>query len=150
MNPDRLGEHFTLAEFLATSRPELQGDPTCAQIAAMTQLVCKVLDPTREALGRPMRVTSGFRSVRLNQAIGGSRTSDHMAGRAADVKVDGMTSRELATVMLELGVPFDQLIWYAEARGGHVHVSYRPRGNRGQVKHAPEGGGYPPRDPRSA
>jgi len=48
-------------------------------------------------------------------------------------------------MVVERGLPFDQLIYYAPERGGHVHVSFRAGGNRGHVRYAPPGGGYLPR-----
>ncbi|HET6497248.1 MAG TPA: D-Ala-D-Ala carboxypeptidase family metallohydrolase, partial [Thermoleophilia bacterium] len=102
-----------------------------------------VLEPIREAVARPVRVTSGYRSPAVNAAVGGSSRSQHSKGEAADIKVDGMAAPELRNAIVAAGVPFDQLIWYAPERGGHVHVSYAiGRTQRGQVIYAPAGGGY--------
>ena len=99
----------------------------------MTALVDNVLDPLREAYGKPIRVNSGFRCPALNKAVKGSATSDHMAGRAADIT--GGSPKEhkrLFYLIQELGLPFDQLI--DEKRFSWVHVSYRKEGNRKEVK----------------
>ncbi len=58
---------------------------------------------------------------------------------------DGLLADTLASAIIRLGLPFDQLIWYDADRGGHVHVSFTTkRSNRRQVLHAPSGGGYRP------
>lgn len=53
----------------------------------LQELVRHVLDPAREMWGRPIRVTSGYRCTALNAAVGGSRNSQHITGRAADITV---------------------------------------------------------------
>ena len=66
-----------------------------------------------------------------------------MSGEAIDIKVPGMSAQQLVTFIRNSGLPFDQLIWYDVARGGHVHVSYsQTRSNKRQVKYAPASGGY--------
>lgn len=144
MSSEKVGKYFTLAEFTRSSAAARLGDPntpTPEHLAAIRELCARVLDPLREALGRPVVVTSGYRSAAVNAAIGGSKSSDHMRGRAADVRVSGLTSREVARVVVLRGLPFDQAIWYDPERGGHLHLSYRLRG-RGEVLYAPVGGGY--------
>ncbi len=144
----KLGRFFSWAEMTASSaaaRLGLSNQPTPDAQDAMAALVGDVLDPLRHGLGRPVRVTSGYRSPEVNAAVHGSATSQHMSGEAADIKVDGLSAQALAAAVVRLGVPFDQLIWYDEDRGGHVHVSYTTkRANRRQVLHAPSGGGYRP------
>lgn len=147
----KLGQYFTLDEFTQSSTASRLGIPNTPneqQLAAMRALVTTVLDPLRRSLNRPVRITSGFRSAALNDALreGGrnaSRTSQHLKGEAADIMVQGMKARDLARAIVALGVPFDQVIWYAPERGGHVHVSYsKVTTNRRQVLHAPATGGY--------
>jgi zinc D-Ala-D-Ala carboxypeptidase len=142
----KLGQFFTLAELVRSTAAErlgLDNTPPPAAQANLERLVAKVLDPLRTHLGRPVRITSGFRSAAVNKALDGSPTSQHMLGEAVDIKADGLTAVELATVILRLGVPVDQVIWYDPERGGHVHVSYtETRPNRRESLHAPAGGGY--------
>lgn len=78
------------------------------------------LGPVRLRPGREVHVRSGYRSCAVNRAVKGSPTSQHMAGEAVDIKVDGLAAEDLATVIVELGVPFDQVIGYDPERGGHV------------------------------
>ncbi len=94
-------------------------------------LVDKVLDPLREAYGKPIKVNSGYRCPKLNKAVGGSATSQHMTGQAADITAGSKAeNRKLFDLVRSLKLPFDQLIW--EHGGAWVHVSYGPR-NRRQV-----------------
>lgn len=108
----------------------------------------KLFQPARDILGKPMRVSSGYRSNALNKAIGGSTTSAHSYGYAIDFKVAGMTTRELATVLArELkakSIKFDQLILeYPDSRSTWIHLGYKNRSGqqRGQVLTAKKIGG---------
>ena len=98
------------------------------------QLIEKVLDPLREKYGKPIIVTSGYRCPALNKAVGGSATSDHMKGCAADIHGAPNTKAEnkrLFYMIQSLGLDFDQLI--DEKGFSWVHVSYREGNNRKQV-----------------
>ena len=144
----RIGRFFSWAELTvstAAARLGLDNTPPPEAQVALKLLVDTVLDPLRTALGRPVHVSSGYRSPPINQAVKGSPTSQHMVGEAADIRVDGMAAEELALAIFRLGLPFDQVIWYAPERGGHVHVSYTvKRANRRETLHAPAAGGYVP------
>lgn len=97
-------------------------------------LVNNVLDPLREAYGKPVIVTSGYRCEALNKAVGGSKTSDHMKGCAADIvgtPNTKMENKRLFNLIQSLNLPFDQLI--DEKNFDWVHVSYREGNNRKQV-----------------
>ena len=150
----RFGQFLTAAEMVRSSIAERLGvdnTPPPAAQENLERLVLRVLDPLRVRVGRAVNVTSGYRCFAVNQAIHGSATSQHMVGEAADIMVDGFTAEQLATVIVGLGVPFDQVIWYAPERGGHVHVSYtEARANRRQGLYAPAGGGYLAWQPRGS
>lgn len=98
----------------------------------VARLVDNVLDPLREAWGRPLTVSSGYRCPALNRAVGGSATSHHMKGMAADIttgnKVD---NRRLFQLIINLKLPFTQLI--DERDFSWVHVSYDPENVKRQV-----------------
>jgi len=140
----RAGEFFTWAELCVTST----GMPNVPDATARTNLrfLCsEILDPLRRHLGRPVRVTSGYRSPAVNKAVRGSSKSAHMRGEAADIKVDGLTCTDIVDAIITLGVQYDQVIAYALARGGHVHIGIKAgAGNRQrrELLWAPEGGGY--------
>ena len=149
----KLGEFFELGEFIASSaasRLGLDNTPTPEAQQNLERLVAELLGPARERLGAPVRITSGYRSRAVNAAVRGSPSSMHLTGEAVDIKVDGWGAEQLAEFFATSGLPFDQIIWYAPSRGGHVHVSYtEARQNRRQTLHAPADGGYvtwlPPR-----
>lgn len=148
------GKYFTLGELYRSETADRLGidnTPPPAAEANLRRLVDHVLDPVRRRVATPVRVRSGYRTADLNTAVKGSDTSQHMAGEAVDIKADGMTGEQLAAAIVASGVPFDQVIWYAPSRGGHVHVSYtETRANRRQVKYAPSSGGYVDATPRGA
>lgn len=97
-------------------------------------LVDNVLDPIREKLGVPVRITSGYRCKALNDLVGGKEPSQHLTGRAADFTVDGLNPsgyRRLAYWCAD-HLDFDQMIVYAQRR--FIHVSYASPGiNRHEV-----------------
>ena len=135
-----LGKWFQRHEFVR-NRHGITVVPTDEQWRRMGVLVFSVLDPVREYVGRPVRVTSGVRNDALNLAVGGSPTSQHKEGEAVDIKATDMTSAELVRAILASGVTFDQLIGYHPSHGGHVHISYTERRpNRGEVLWVPAGG----------
>lgn len=104
-------------------------------------LVDNVLDPLREAWGKPIMVTSGYRCPELNGKIkNASRTSQHMKGEAADISVGSpVDNRRLAQKLIDLKLPFDQLI--NEQDWQWVHVSYRRDGsNRHEMLKTVPGG----------
>ena len=102
---------------------------------AVRALTLNILQPLRDAVKRAVRISSGFRCQELNKAVGGVETSQHTNGEAADIYVlmdDGsrMPSVELARLIIELQLPFDQLILYPT----FVHVSHKLGGpQRGNV-----------------
>lgn len=81
-----------------------------------------ILDPLRISLGLPVNITSGVRDFLLNEKVGGTEDSDHLYACAVDIVVNGMTSYQLAIRLLELGVPYRQIVAYK--RKPHVHVSW--------------------------
>ena len=135
----RLSPHFNLGEMTKSQtalRMGMDNDPDEETIEALTTLCVEALEPIREHFGRPVVVNSGFRSGRVNKAIGGSATSQHCRGEAADVEVPGLDN-EILYLWAAENIDFDQLIleyYYAgEESSGWVHVSYVSRGtNRKQ------------------
>ena len=82
-------KYFTIEELTASATAKRKGisnKPTADIVAALERLVENVLDPLREAWGAPIIVTSGYRSPKLNAAVGGARGSQHTYGQAADIR----------------------------------------------------------------
>lgn len=126
--------YFTLEELTksatATAK-KIDNTPTKEVEDNLTKLVDKVLDPLREAYGKPIKVNSGYRCPKLNRAVGGSATSQHVLGQAADITGGSKAENKILFDLIKsLKLPFDQLIW--ENGGVWVHVSFGPR-NRRQV-----------------
>ena len=122
-----LSKNFRLSEFLKTSTG-IDNTPTAKEIENL-RLLCKyVLQPARDKLGLPITVTSGFRSKAVSKAVGGSSTSDHVNGKAADLVCKD--NNKLFEIIREMGV-HDQLI--NEFNCSWIHVSYRHNANRKQV-----------------
>lgn len=120
----RLSPHFSLAEMLVSqtaARRGIDNTPGDAEIAALRSLCVEVLEPVRKHFARPVIVSSGYRSPALNRAIGGSPTSQHSKGEAADFTVPGVGVLDLAQWM-HRNLNYDQLIYEF---GSWVHVSYR-------------------------
>ena len=116
-------------------RKGIENIPDASQLMNLMDLKQRILEPLREAFGRPIYINSGFRCPKLNAAVGGVATSQHMRGQAADIvcKIDGVVSprgnKELFDLIQKLGLPFDQLINENPTAGGlpqWVHVSWAP------------------------
>ena len=87
-------------------------------------LVLNVLQPLRDAWGKPLHINSGYRCPALNEAVGGVATSQHRLGEASDVACDN--PYELASLAKELNLPYDQMIIYPT----FVHISHRLKGQQ--------------------
>ena len=133
----RLTPNFTLAELTVTNSG-IDNTPSARDIERLRALALKILQPLRDHLNAPVIVNSAFRTERVNRAVGGSATSQHVTGEAADVWTPSQDSRELAETIVRLKLPFDQLIVYPNST--RVHVSYGPR-HRRQVLTAVQGRG---------
>ena len=131
------GKYFTLYEMTASATAKRKGinnTPNETVKRNLQLLVKNVLDPLREAWGAPIIVTSGYRSVRLNAAVGGARSSQHVTGQAADIRTVSdrpEENRKLRDLLIKLNLPFDQLI--DEFGCDWLHVSFNESGNRGQL-----------------
>lgn len=134
MVDQQLTEHFSLNELIRSStasRRGIRNTPTPAIITSLTLLCQNVLEPVRLHYGRPVIITSGYRSPALNKAIGGSSTSQHCKGEAADFTVVGQSNMDVCRWIVD-NLAFDQLIYeYGEA--GWVHCSWTTRQTRRSV-----------------
>lgn len=119
-----LSENFSLAEMVRSqtaARKGISNVPGEQETENLRGLCSNILQPLRDHLGQPIRINSGFRCFELNAAIGGSNRSQHIEGKASDIDVPGMNPLAVAQTIIDLELPFDQLIH--EFREW-VHVSY--------------------------
>lgn len=135
-------KYFTIKELTASATAKRKGidnRPTQDVTTALVALVDNVLDPLRQAYGKPIIVTSGYRCTKLNKAVGGASFSQHVKGEAADIRSvsdDPKENKVIFDLIRRLNLPFDQLIWeYGERNTGPdwVHVSFSRFKKRGQV-----------------
>lgn len=129
--------YFKLIEFTASATARelgIDNTPTKDAIENIEALVSKVLDPLREAFGKPVYVRSGYRSVDLNMAVGGVKNSQHLKGEAADITANSREDNQWLFEYIRDNLPFDQLI--DEYNYSWVHVSVKADGcNRRDIIH---------------
>jgi hypothetical protein len=125
-------KYFTIAELTRSDtarRLGIDNTPPASAVKALTVLVDEVLDPLREAWGGPIRVNSGYRCPELNKAVGGTPSSQHQRGEAADITVGSRSAnRRLLALIKRLDLPVDQCIDEKGCRW--IHVSHRAGHNR--------------------
>lgn len=134
-----LTPHFSLAELTASDTAvarKIDNTPTPAITANLMRLA-GVLERVRDLAGAPIKVSSGYRAPALNKAIGGSATSAHVFGLAADISTSAMSPKVLASLIRDSKIPFDQLIY----EGTWVHIGLSAGKPRRQVLTAKFGPG---------
>ena len=127
-------KYFSIEEMIKSDTAKAKGiDNTPSQevIDNLTKLIEAVLDPLREWFGKPITVNSGYRCEALNEAVGGSKTSDHVRGRATDIDTGSKEENKKLFDYIKDNLEFDQLI--DEKNLAWVHVSFRENNNRKQV-----------------
>ena len=134
-----LTKNFTLAEMTKSEtalRHDMDNTPGEQEISALKLLAEKVLQPVRDHYGKGVKVNSGFRHPEVNAKVGGSKTSDHCRGQAADIEIPGVANADLAAWIRD-NLEFRQLILEFYTPGvpdsGWVHVSYVAEDNKKQV-----------------
>lgn len=140
----KLTEHFTLEEMTKTSVKDVDNTPNGEQIENLKRL-CRWLEMLRETWNSrygdgddPIVISSGFRSQAVNKAVGGSPTSNHLSGCAADIRVSGIQQAiRFATILLDISdesqEAFDELIIERKNHVYWVHFAVHPEGNRLKV-----------------
>lgn len=126
----KLSKNLDLSEVMrseSAKRLGIKNMPTEEHLNNLKITAEKVFQPIRDHFGKPIRVSSGYRSKALNEAIGGSKTSQHCFGQALDIDMDGtgIWNSEIFKYIKE-NLNFDQLIWeYGDdTNPAWVHVSY--------------------------
>lgn len=128
-----LSKHFKLWEFVTSqtaARHGINNTPPLAVIDRLSTLCQQILEPARQAVG-PLRISSGYRCPALNSAVGGSKTSAHMQGYAADVIPLSANKMELAH-WVKSNCKFDQIIleFGTLSNPSWIHISCDPKGRR--------------------
>jgi zinc D-Ala-D-Ala carboxypeptidase len=123
-----LSKNFTLSEMTKSEtalRKDMVNDPLDRELGNLIALAQEVLQPVRDHYGVGVKVNSGYRSPDVNAAVGGSRTSDHCKGMAADIEIPGIANAVLAEYIKD-NLKFTQLILEFYTQGvpdsGWVHV----------------------------
>jgi zinc D-Ala-D-Ala carboxypeptidase len=135
----KLTANFSLEELTKSEtalRFDLDNEPNDEQLANLVALCECVLQPVRDHFGKGVKVNSGLRTPEVNAKVGGSKTSDHCKGMAADIEIPGVANAELAQWITD-NLEFRQVILEFYTPGipdsGWVHVSYNSGDNKKQV-----------------
>ena len=134
-----LSNNFTLNELTKSqtaTRKGIHNEPSTEHVENLIHLAKTILQPVREHFGKPVMISSGYRSPELCEAIGSSAKSQHAKGEAADFEIHGVDNKELAA-WISANCDFDQLIleFYidGDANSGWVHCSSKMESSRRQM-----------------
>ena len=128
----KLSNNFSLEELIASSTAKLKkidNSPSPEVIKNLKKLCEEVLQPIRNKYGRAITVTSGYRSPKLNAAIGGVKNSQHVTGQAADIKCTATSKAVLFNIIKDMikngEIKVGQLIWEYGTKNepNWIHVS---------------------------
>tara|TARA_R110002096_G_scaffold335181_1_gene528796 strand:- start:447 stop:917 length:471 start_codon:yes stop_codon:yes gene_type:complete len=137
----KLSKNLNLAEVTRSEtakRRKIDNAPTDEHIENLKILAANIFQPMRDHFGKPIYISSGYRSEALNKAIKGSKTSQHCKGEAIDIDNDnannGVTNRDIFEFIRD-NLKFDQLINEFPVKGNPswVHVSYSKTQQRNQI-----------------
>ena len=130
-----LSPHFSYDEMTRSewaTKHGVKNTPDELQLAALINLCWKLGEPLRETFG-PIRVTSGFRSERVNAGVGGVGNSKHLTGEAMDIHLPSEELGKEYFLFIRKNIDFDQLLFEHNGRGGmwiHCSVCLDPKRNR--------------------
>ena len=132
----QISKHLELAELIrseSAKRAGISNMPTPEHIANLKKVADNVFEKIREHFGRPILISSGYRSIDLNKIIKGAQSSQHSTGEAIDIDMDGteITNKQIFE-FIKFNVSFDQLIWEfgTDKNPDWVHVSYESSGKQ--------------------
>ncbi|MBC8400389.1 MAG: DUF882 domain-containing protein [Candidatus Marinimicrobia bacterium] len=124
----RISSHFNLEEFTRSKtalKKRIDNSPGVEQIQNITALCKTILEPVRKHFGKPIYITSGYRSLELNKAIGGSKYSQHLQGEAADFVVKDISTAKVFDYIIQHKIPFDQCIYEKKGNTEWIHISHK-------------------------
>lgn len=131
----KLSKSFRLGEFLNSQTAQRRGInnvPGPVELRNLYLLCRNVLQPIRTHMRSPVTVSSGLRVPLLNAAVGGSESSQHMEGKAADIQfhTSRLNMEDIAREISHMDIPYDQLIlefhYTSSPASGWIHVSHNP------------------------
>jgi zinc D-Ala-D-Ala carboxypeptidase len=123
-----LSANFTLEELTrseAAARNGWDNTPNEAEIENLKRLAALLQDVKAAVGGKPVLINSAYRSKQVNDAVGSKDSSQHRIGCAADLRVPGMTPRQVVEACIAANVPFDQIILEFDA-WTHISVPNTP------------------------
>lgn len=127
-----LSKHFSLEEMISSNtaiRKGINNNPSEEVISNLKLLCINVLEKISKITSEHIIISSGYRSKELNESIGGSKNSQHVEGKAADIKIKELSVEDLFQVIIESDIEYDQLIQEFDK---WVHISYNEGKNRKQ------------------
>lgn len=111
---EKIGQHFKVREFACRDG---------SQVVFVDDYLVSILDILRNQVGKPVHINSGYRTPARNKAVGGTKYSYHMRGMAADIRIEGMTAKEIANKLNKI-IPLGcGIIVYS----GWVHIDTRTK-----------------------
>lgn len=125
--------NFTMSELIYSNeaiKKNVNNIPDVESLDNMLLLIASVLQPIRNAIKKPMIISSGYRSPKLNKIVGGKPNSQHLKGQAVDFTIKGLKPKQIVEFIKNMGIEFDQLI---NEYDSWVHISYNKGNNRKQI-----------------
>ena len=126
----KISDHITYAEAIHSNTAKRRGidnTPNEKQIESMKLISEKIFEPLRSWCGGPIKVNSFFRSVSLNEELGGAASSQHCKGQAMDIDdVYGRKSNAEMYHYIKDNLKYDQIIWEfgTDTQQNWIHISY--------------------------
>lgn len=124
---------FSISELITSdtaARHNINNMPDIRSLDYMLELIYYVLQPLREIIKKPMKITSGFRNSQVNRLVKGKNNSQHLTGQAADFVIEGMSPTQVIEIVKKSGIEFDQVI---NEYNQWTHISFNKGKNRKQV-----------------
>lgn len=136
-----LSKNLSLVEVMKSATAIKHGianEPSSQHLTNLKAVATNIFQPCRDYFGKPLAVTSGYRSPKLNELIGGSKRSQHSKGEALDLDAQvygGFTNAELFHYIKD-NLDFDQLIWEFgnDEEPDWIHCSYTTENRREVLK----------------
>lgn len=127
---DKISDHISYREAVRSTTADrlgIENKPGQVELVNMEIIAERIFEPLRDWVGGPIRINSFYRGPELNKAIGGSKRSQHMEGRAMDLDdTYGHKTNAEMFYYIKQNLDFDQLIWEfgTDENPNWIHVSY--------------------------